>query len=320
MKILVTGATGFLGSALVRALVLEGAEVHVLVRPFSPHRSRLQDLPVVFHEGDVLEPASLQGLFAGMDGVIHAAGMLGQAGTPEATYHRLHVEGTRNVLSECAALPTPPKVVYVSSPGVLGPTVGQPADETAPIAPSNPYERSKAAAENAARSFNVPLVIARPEFIYGVGDDHVLGLFKAVQRGIFFYIGRQSYTCHPTYIQDAVDGILLCLHKGQVGETYHIMGPRAVSFGELAQTMARALGVRPPWLTVPRPLAWAVAVVLERLLGSKAPLTPTGVAFFSEDRAFSWQKAHRELGYTPQFDHERGIQTAVQWYKQKGWL
>lgn len=325
MRVLMTGATGFLGGALARALAQAGADIHALARP-TADRSRLDGVPVTWHEGDVTIPSSLAGPFAGADWIIHAAGRLGEAGVPEEVYQRLNVEGTRNVLAAALAAGTIPRVLHVSSPGVLGPITREPGEESAPYAPSNRYERSKAAAENIAREFaaqGLPVIIARPEFIYGPGDRHVLGLFKAVLRGQFFYLSGGRHFCHPTFVEDAVAGILLCLRRGRPGDVYHITGPRPVTFRELGETIASALGVRPPSLSFPPWTAVVGVIGLEaigRLTGRKPPLSRAGVAFFSEDRRFSWRKAHEELGYSPQYDLTEGVSRTVQWYRQQGWL
>ena len=324
MRVFITGATGFLGGALARTLAENGAEVHALARP-TANRSVLNNVAITWHEGDISMPASLDG-FAGAGWIIHAAGRLGEPGVPEEAYHRLHVDGTRNVLAAALAIRSQPRVLYVSSPGVLGPIAGEPAAEDAPLAPSNPYERSKAAAEGAAREFaaeGLPVIIGRPEFIYGPGDRHVLGLYKAILRGHFFYLNGGRHFCHPTFIADAVAGLLLCLSTGRPGEIYHITGPRPLTFRELGETMARALGVRPPRLSLPVWLAKGGAIGLEALgfvTRRKPPLSRAGVAFFSEDRRFSWQKAHEELGYTPQYDLTPGTRLTVEWYRQQGWL
>ena len=295
-----------------------------LVRP-TANTTHLSNLKVELVQGDVTDPASLEGLFRGGDWLIHAAGMLGQSGLPESAYHQLHVEGTRYVLLAAAEAGVE-RVLYVSSPGVLGPIEGETADETAPLAPSNPYERSKAAAEKAALEFaarGLPVIIARPEFIYGPGDWHVLGLFQAVQKGLFFYIGNGQAVCHPTYIEDAVRGMVLCLEKGEPGQIYHITGPRPVTFREYGETIADVLGVRRPWLRLPKAAAWIGAVGLEavgKLTGMTPPLSRTGVAFFSENRRFSWQKAHRELGYQPRIELAEGIRRTAEWYRQQNLL
>jgi nucleoside-diphosphate-sugar epimerase len=169
----------------------------------------------------------------------------------------------------------------------------------------------------------LPLVIARPEFIYGPGDIHVLGLFRAIQRGIFFYIGDGNNTCHPTYVEDMVDGLLACLRRGAPGAVYHVAGPRPLPFRELAETIAAALGVPPPRWRVPRSLAWLGAAGLEaagKLTGRDVPLSRTGVAFFSENRRSTFARAERELGFTPQVELEEGVAKTVAWYREQGLL
>jgi nucleoside-diphosphate-sugar epimerase len=263
---------------------------------------------------------------AGAAWIIHAAGRLGEARVPEEVYHRLHVDGTRNVMAAALATGSQPRVLHVSSAGVLGPITGGPAAEDAPYAPGNPYERSKAAAERVALEFasrGLPVVICRPGFVYGPGDRHVLGLFQAVRRGRFFFIDGGRHFCHPTFIADAVAGMLLCLRGGRCGAIYHIAGPRPVTFRELGETIATALGVAPPWMSVPRWTAMLGTVgfeLLGRVSGWEPPLSRTGVAFFSEDRLYSWKRAHEELGFTPAHDLAAGVARTIAWYRQQGWL
>lgn len=325
MRVFVTGATGFLGGALARSLCNSGAEVHVMVRSGSNRRA-LDGLAVHFHEADITIPETLKEALRGCSWIIHAAGKLGEAGVPEEKYRLVHVEGTRNLLAAAFSLQPQPRILYVSSPGVLGPVAGEPAREDAPYAPSNPYERTKAAAEEVALEFasrGLPVIVARPEFVYGPGDLHVLRLFHAVKRGRFFYIDGGRHFCHPTFIADAVDGMLLCLGRGRPSSIYHITGPHPVTFRELGDAIAEALGVPSPRLSIPKWLAIAGAGGLEtlgRLTGQPPPLSRTGVAFFSEDRRFSSQKAYDELGYTPKYDLETGIASAVAWYREHNLL
>jgi nucleoside-diphosphate-sugar epimerase len=325
MNIFVTGATGFVGSSIARALLKRGDDVEAMARPGS-NRGRLAATAVSWTSADLTQPDTLSGIFHGADAVVHAAGRLGEFGVPDDAYFQLHVEGTRALCAELLSMPTPPRLLYISSPGVLGPINGPPATEDAPLAPSNVYERSKADAETLVRANaeqGLPVVIARPEFIYGPGDTHVLGLFQAVQNGRFFYIGDGHNTCHPTYVDDAVNGILRALDAGRQGELYHIAGPEAVTFRELAATIAAALDVPEPRLALPRPLALSGAAVLEgagRLTGFKPPLSRDGVAFFSENRRFSWAKAQQELSYEPQVNLTDGIARTVAWYREQGYL
>jgi nucleoside-diphosphate-sugar epimerase len=325
MRVFITGATGFLGGALARALAHQDTEIHALSRPMADRRT-LDDVQVTWHGGDVTVPGSLNGLFRGSDWIIHAAGRLGQAGVPESEYRQVNAEGTRNVMAAALETTGVSRVLHLSSPGILGPTGRQPASEEAPIAPSNPYERSKAAAERVALEFatkGLPVVIARPGFIYGPGDRHVLRLFRAVQNGRFFYIGAGERLCQPTFVADAVAGMVSCLQRGKVGEVYQFVGPRPISFRNLGETIALALGVALPRLSVPRWLAMSGAAgfeVLAHATGWTPPLSRSGVAFFSEDRVFSWQKANRDLGYAPERDFREGASMTAKWYRDHGWL
>jgi len=327
-NVLVTGGTGFLGSALVRALVVRGDRVHVLVRP-SSDRSRLAGLDVETVVGDVTAPETLPRAVEGVEVVYHLAGKLGQFGVPEKAYQRLHVEGTCNVLRACAEQP-PKRFVYCSSPGMLGAIApGEPLRaEDAPHRPVSIYERSKSAAERAAlplaAELGIPLVIARPEFIYGPGDRHVVGLFRAIQSGRFFYMGTGTCLCHPSYVDDVVAGLIACGGgRARPGEVYHICGPRPVTIRELAEAIARALDVRPPRLHLPVPLvragAWAAELVA-RVARIEPPLSLESVRFFTESRAFSIDKARCELGWSPQVDLDAGVRRAVAWYRAQGML
>lgn len=325
MRVFITGATGFVGGALATALVQQGCEIHALTRP-GADRSSLKPLAINWHEGDITDPRSLNGALAHADCIIHAAGKLGQYGVPEQVYRRVHVDGTRNIMAAALANRTRPLVLHVSSPGVLGPIVDGPAREDAPYRPSNSYERTKASAEQVVREFaaqGLRVVIARPEFIYGPRDRHVFRLFRSVRNRRFFYIDSGRHLCHPTFIEDAVHGMLLCLAHGKLGEVYHIAGPRPITFRELGATIAASLGVSPPALSLPRWFARGGVFGLEamsRVAGRTPPLSRTGLAFFSEDRQFSWKKANTELGYAPQFDFARGTACTVAWYRKHRWL
>jgi nucleoside-diphosphate-sugar epimerase len=117
-----------------------------------------------------------------------------------------------------------------------------------------------------------------------------------------------------------VQGLLLCLEKGAPGEVYHITGLQAVTFRKLVETMARAMGAASPKLSLPRPLAMLGALGMEALgsiIHKNPPLGRDGVAFFGDDRTFSWEKAHKDLGYYPRFDLSAGITRTVAWYRER---
>ena len=327
MKLAITGASGFIGSHLVRRLRAEQPDIQI--HAITPHKHKQTGTGIHWYTGDITRPETLPGWLEGADFVIHAAGLLGKAGIPPITYMHINCDGTANVLAAAEQYAPQAKILCVSSAGVLGP-IQRPGqawpDETAPLAPSNPYEQSKAAAEQAIQVFvkaGLNVTIARPEFVYGPEDLHVLGLFQMIQRGLFFYVGDGRNTCHPTYIDDTTEGLLRCLWHGRVGEAYHITGPRPLPFRELAETIAHAVGTKPPRLALPVPLVRTGAIIgelLGRPLGLTPPLSRTGVAFFSEHRGSTYAKAEAELGYTPQVDLAEGIRRTVAWYREEGHL
>ncbi len=316
MKVAVTGATGFLGAAMCHALVDAGHEVVAIVRGTSD-RWRLDGLDVAYRIGDVTVPSSLSDVLAGCDWLVHAAGRLGEFGISEEAYTRLHVDGTRNLLEAAQGLA---RVLVVSSPGVLG--SGEVRGESAEYAPTNRYERSKAEAEKVALTYS-NVVIVRPEFVYGEGDTHVLGLFKAVKSRRIFLIDGGKSTCHPTHIDDAVRGMMLALEKGKLGEIYQITGKEPILMREFLRNIAAVLDVPEPKLSLPSFIMRPAANLLEAVgdkTGITPPLTTSAVDFFSTSYRFSHEKAKHELGYEPQVALMSGLRHTAAWYREHGYL
>jgi dihydroflavonol-4-reductase len=324
-EVLITGGAGFLGSHLTRALCQAGRPVRVLARPTSD-LSRLEDLDAEIVLGDVLLSNTLPEAMDGVKVVYHLAGMLGGAPVSDAAYRDLHVNGTLNVLVTAQASGVE-RFVHVSSPGVLGPIKDPPADESWPHAPSNIYETTKSEGEKLALAFSqrtgLSLTVARPEFVYGPCDTHVLGLFRAIQSRRFFYVGSGESRVHPTFVDDAVRGMRLCETDGQTGRVYHITGPEPVTIRQLATTIAEALGVSSPRWRVPRFLAMAAAIGLElvaMVVPFRPPLSRSAVNFFTETRAFSTTRAQADLGYQARVPLVEGVRRTVAWYREQGLL
>ena len=326
---LVTGGTGFLGRHLVAALRERGHDVRVLARPTIAEatKAEIESLGAHVVTGDLLDRPSVRLAVAGVTRVFHLAGRLLEPGVPSADYERLHVTGTRNLLDACIGQRALKAVVHCSTTGVLGPTGPRPADEDAPAHPANVYERTKAQAEtmalDAAR-LGLPLSVARPALVYGPGDRHLVGWFRAIQAGLYHVVGRGDNLLHPIYVSDVVDGVLRCAERQEArGRTYHLVGPQAVPICGLAAAIARAVHRPLPRAHLPRAIAYATAAILERLPGvppARLPLTRNRVEFMTESRVYCGNRARTELGFEPRVDLEHGLARTVDWYRETGLL
>ena len=162
----------------------------------------------------------------------------------------------------------------------------------------------------------------RPEFVYGPGDVHVLRLFQAIAADRFPLVDGGRALCHPTFVSDAVGGILAASDRGAPWRTYHVAGPRPVSIAELAATFGRLLGAARP-RTVPSWLLYALASAGEAIapaLGLTPPIARSAVDFFASSRAFATTRAAEELAWRPSVDLAEGARLAVAWYRARGLL
>ncbi|MBI5788927.1 MAG: NAD(P)-dependent oxidoreductase [Candidatus Schekmanbacteria bacterium] len=328
MHILITGASGFLGKHLVQKLLSGGHNLRLVTRKRCNIDQMLAQEPRVrIVEADLTKPETLQGILTGSEVVYNLAGILGQANITDDVYWQTNYQSTGNLLKLCVQEKTVRRFIHCSSAGVQGPIENPPADESFPYAPSNIYETTKAAAEKMVLEYqkkhNFPVVVLRPEFVYGPGDLHVLGLFKAIGSGRFVVFGDGSTWLHPTYIDDAVQACELALdNDAALGQVYIIAGERAVTVRELADQIADTLKVKRP-RSVPMWIGRWAAVTLEEIgkaFSKEMPFNRARLKFFTQNRNFKIDKAHTELGYQPQFNLARGLASTVDWYKQEGYL
>jgi nucleoside-diphosphate-sugar epimerase len=323
MNVLVTGATGFTGGHLGRYLAGAGHTVAALVRPRS--EARAQDLKtsgIDVRLGDLTDPDSVRRAVAGCEVVYHIAATYREAGQSDAAYTRVNVDGTRHVL-EAALAAGVRRVVHCSTGGVHGHIANPPADENAPFAPGDVYQRTKLEAERLAadlgRRSTLEVVIVRPIGIYGPGDMRFLKMFRGIARGRFPMLGRGEVYYHLTFIDDLVRGIELAgTVPGVAGREYLLAGPEYTTLNELAETIAAELGVRPPWIRFPVWPVWMAGAMCEAIcvpLGVEPPLYRRRVDFYRKSRAFTTARARRELGYNPTIDLRTGIRRTAEWYR-----
>jgi dihydroflavonol-4-reductase len=323
--VLVTGATGFTGGHLARALQQRGYRVRALVRPTTDAsdliRAGLEVVP-----GDITSQQEVDRAASGVNAVYHLAALFRTAGHTSGEYRAVHVDGTRNVL-EAAARFGVDRVVHCSTAGVHGAIRDIPASEESPFNPGDIYQETKLEGELLAQEAfrgGVPGVIVRPVGIYGPGDLRFLKLFRAVRSGRFRMFGTGEVPYHLTYIDDLVAGFILCGERPEaLGEVYILAGDKHVSLNELVSAVAHSMGVRPPRGHLPLGPLLAAAAACEwlcRPLGVDPPLHKRRVEFFVHPRAFTNAKARRDLGFAPEVQLSEGLRRTADWYFERGYL
>lgn len=323
--ILVTGATGFTGGHLVKRLRRLGHRVRALVRPGSNVQALLkQGVEIV--EGDLTRPEDVARAAEGVWKIFHVAAVFRTAGHPDSYYHEVNVGGTENVLN-AARRHGVERVIHCSTIGVHGNVSEVPSTEESPYNPGDIYQVTKLAGEQVARdAFAKGLAgaVVRPASIYGPGDLRLLKLFRTVHNGRFRMFGSGDVFFHMVYIDDLVDGMLLCAEKPEaLGQVFILAGPRYLTLDDLVTLVAEAVGVSPPTGHLPMwPLMMAAAAceAICRPLRLEPPLHRRRADFFRKNRAFSCEKARRILGYEPRVDPRDGILQTARWYFENGYL
>jgi len=326
MNVALTGASGFTGGRLLSALREKGHHVSALVRPQSVSEE-IKGSGTRIVPGDLRDAGAIEALVEDAEAVVHVAAVYRTAGHPDSYYRDVNVGGTERLL-EAAARAGVARFVHTSTVGVYGHVEHPPADEESPMAPGDVYQETKAEADRLALAFHrtrgLPVTVVRPGAIYGPGDRRLLKVFRAIARGRYLRFGSGRACYHPVYIDDLVAGFLLALERPEaVGEAFILAGPRYVTQDELAACVARHTGGRVLPLRLPAaPLRWAGALCEAVCipLGIEPPLHRRRAEFFTNNRAFSIEKARRLLGYSPAVDFDEGVRRTAAWYREAGWL
>ena len=325
MRVLVTGATGFAGGHLVRALDVAGHAVRALVRDADRIRPLTkQGVEVV--EGDLRDRSALTKAVDGIDVVYNIAAIYRQAGVPDQAYREVNAIAVRNLI-EAAARAGSRRVVQCSTVGVHGDVEHPPANEDAPFRPGDIYQSSKVAGERLAREaageLGIEVTIARPSGIYGPGDSRLLKLFRHGYRG-FPMLGSGEIFYHLTYIEDLVEGLRLCgEHPAAANRVYILAGGEVTTLNEVVRLIAKVAERPPSSLHLPVWPFWLAGAACEAVcvpFGIEPPIYRRRVDFFTKSRAFDITRARTELGYAPRISLRDGIARTINWYTKRGWL
>jgi nucleoside-diphosphate-sugar epimerase len=325
MTVLVTGATGFLGSHIVERLRRTGRTVRALVRRSSDTTFLRSLAGVELVTGSVEDADSFFAAAKGSQAIIHAAGLVKARGVHE--FRSTNAGGTRNAIDAARANGVD-RLIYVSSQSVAGPSVdGAPIPAHAPPNPVTHYARSKLEGERAvlAAKDDLHVTVVRPPLIYGPRDREVLAFFKAVKYGVLAVMGSAETKISVIYGADAAAACVAALEASTPsGRVYYLEDGRTRTFGELVTGVERAVGSR-AWLRFPLPRR----VVEGAALGSElyGKLTNRAV-MLTRDKCQElfgqWvcdaADTRAELGWQPNTPFEEGAKLTADWYRAEGWL
>ena len=326
--ILITGASGFVGAAVVRQLLAAGHAVRALIRPSSA-RANLDGLAVEIVQGDLRDAASLRRAMAGIRFVFHVAADYRLWARRPQDIVQTNVEGTR-ALMEAALRAGVERIVYTSSVATLKARPdGAPSDETLPLDPASAigaYKYSKVVAERMVETMvaerNLPAVIVNPSTPIGPRDVRPTPtgriIVEAVAGRMPAYVDTGLNLVH---VDDVAAGHLLALAKGRVGERY-ILGGQDVLLGDMLREIARLTGRSPPKLRLPRRLIFPIAYAAEAVayFTDREPfVTTTGLRLAKDRMFFTSAKAERELSYRAR-PYGEAIADAIAWFRAHGYL
>ena len=325
MKILVTGGTGFTGSALVRRLLQMGHEVRALDYQEGIVLSELRAAGAEVVLGSITDPALVQEATQGCEFVFHLAAAFRQLNVSTQHYQEVNVRGTRHVM-EAARQHGVDKVVYCSTQGVHGHIVNPPGDENSPIAPADYYQQTKYEGELVVQEFiqqGMRATIIRPTAIYGPGDpERFHMIYKRLDKGAFPMFGRGDTYYHPCYIDNLVDAFVCSIDEGD-GGTYIIGDAEYWPIRVLVEKVARTMGQEPKiryFPVLPLVLAGHICEKACKPFGITPPIFPRRVDWYRQVRAFKIDKAKSELGYEPKVGIDEGLKRTGEWYVQQGYL
>ncbi|GCE13583.1 NAD-dependent epimerase/dehydratase family protein [Tengunoibacter tsumagoiensis] len=325
MKVLLTGATGLLGSHLLQALQQRGEHVRALVLPVE-NASKLEAQGVEIVRGDVTDASTLAPALKDIELTIHLAGMMG-VDRPLADYRLVNVTGTEN-LYRAAQEAGVRRFVHTSSHTVYGLGHGRFLKEEDELRPDNdPYSITKTEGDILLRRLmqdsKVETVILRPGTFFGPGDRlHYGRMAQRVKAGKGLLIGRGKNALPFCYVTDIVQGFLLAAyHENAPGNVYNITNDRPLTQQEIFNAIADDVQGKRPTLHLPYyPIFYGafVAKALADLTHTKPLVTPLGAMMFGTDNKHSVDKARRELGYEPAVELRDGLKLAAAWFNAGG--
>lgn len=326
MTLLVTGASGFLGGALTRALVRRGHNVRILARKTSK-LAHLYDLEYEVAYGRLEDKASLKLALEGIRTVYHCAA-LSTDWAPWEAFYRANVLGVRNILQAACEVGGVQRFLHISTSDVYG-YPEQACDESCPLTDIGlPYNRSKVLGEKAVwdchERTGLPVTIIRPVNIYGPrSKDFVIEIAGLLLKRQMLLIDRGDSPSGLIYVDNAAEGIIqAATAPNTIGQAYNLRDEANVTWAEYVEALARGLGMPRPWISLSGAWALAFARVFEtiyRLLRvqSRPLLTRHAVYLFIRDQGYSIEKAQQHFGFRSKVSFARGMQRTLAWLESE---
>lgn len=326
-RVLVTGATGFTGSVLVKKLLAAGVKVRAIRRP-SSNIQHLRDLDIDWIVGDVYDEETVKRACQGAEYIFHVAAAFREAKIRDIDYWNVHVRSTQLLAHEAKSNPNFKRFVHISTMGVHGHIDQPPATEEYRYAPGDPYQRTKLEAELWIRDFGkqhaLPFTVVRPAGIYGPGDKRLLKVFRMASKSVVPILGSGKCLYHLIHVEDLTDAfIVAATHPNALGDYFICGNVESTSLEQMVRWVAGVLGTKPKFLRLPAWPFFALGLACEIIckpFGVEPPIYRRRVAFFTKDRSFNTSKIRQRLGWEPKFDNESGIIETAKWYQINGWL
>lgn len=326
-RVLITGATGFVGYHLIKSALANDMEVYANVRR-SADVTHLKDFPINYVDLDLSSIYLLKENIEDKkyDYIVHAAAVTKAKKLDD--YNQVNAIYTRNLaVAASKSTHTIEKFVFISSLAALGPLHekhGKLTDQGA----SNPvtnYGISKALAETyLAQIPNLPLIVFRPTAVYGPREKDIFILIKTIKAGLELYIGKQEQELSFVYATDLADIIINALASDVVGKSYNISDGAVYSRSSLATYVSKALGKKTITVNVPVPLIKGLAWSMERFYGIFNQIPALNVDKIKELTAINWgcdiKNIQKDFGFVPRFGLEQGINETINWYRKNNWL
>jgi nucleoside-diphosphate-sugar epimerase len=324
MKVLITGASGFIGSHLAEKLLGQGYEVACLKRKTSDTKW-LEGLNIKFIPGDCCDKGSLNDYIKDYDYILHLSGLT--KANSKRDFYMVNEKGTENIIEAVSRYNSGIKrFIYLSSLSAFGPMVNKnlPSENSKPH-PVSDYGKSKLMGENAVLKYRnrVPISILRPTVVYGPRDRQLFLLFKLIKKGILPYWGDGYISL--IYIDDLIDAIILTMQREDaVGKTYFISDGKVYSNNEVLNEIASALDVRVFKIRLPKPVLPLIGFLGDGIGKITGKSTMINRDKMKELVHTHWvcdiSKARDELGFEPKVGIKKGIKWTVDWYKIHRWL